>query len=123
MNYKTCFVFEQLAGTSKGSDKNRVSGRIRASDLRHLMLLLPFLLHNLFLEEVTEYNRKHPGVPALIDPSFAIVEVNLQLLDWYHLLRRQFPPKDTEDLLKLRSFGHRYISYKTYTYSIYVLQF
>ena len=53
VNYATANVFRQL------EDKKKGSRHTRACDYRHLLLLLPFILSNLFREEVEEHNKHH----------------------------------------------------------------
>jgi hypothetical protein len=53
VNYATTNVFRQL------EDKKKGARRTRACDYRHLLLLLPFILSNLFREEVKEHNSYH----------------------------------------------------------------
>ena len=59
VTYAVSSVFLQL------SAKNKTSGHLRATDYRHLLLLLPFILGNLFRDKVMDYNRQ----PEVIDPS------------------------------------------------------
>ena len=83
------------------------NGRVRAVDMRHILLVLPFLLHNLLEEEVEEYNRHHPFDP-ITDPSDECIGIVLVFIDWYHLYRRRFPPKDEVDIqdLQVKSLGY-----------------
>ncbi len=77
-------------------------------DMRHVLLILPFLLHGLLTEEVEEYNRINPLV-RIVDPSPMMVEVTIMLLSWYRLYRRKFPAKDEDDIKDLSSLGQRSI--------------
>ena len=74
--------------------------------MRNLLLVLPFLLHNLLLEEVEEYNRANPFDP-IIDPSDECIGMVLLLINWYHLFRRRFPPKDAVDIQDLQNMSLR----------------
>ena len=65
--------------------------RVRVMDMRNVLLLLPFLLHNLLEEEVAEYNRKNQFKP-IRDPLDECIQMVLLLLEWHHLYRRRFPP-------------------------------
>ena len=47
-------VFESLRTTKK------IPGKVRAMDMRHILLLLPFLLPDLLKEEVEEYKQRDP---------------------------------------------------------------
>ena len=62
--------------------------RVRAVDMRNILLMLPFLLHNLLEEEVEEYNRRNPFEP-ITDPSDECIGIVLLFIDWYHLYRRR----------------------------------
>ncbi len=69
--------------------------------MRNLLLLLPFLLHNLLEEEVKEYNSKNPFDP-IVDPSDECIGIVLLFIDWYILFRRRYPPKDELDIQDLQ---------------------
>ena len=81
--------------------------RVRAVDMRNILLMLPFLLHNLLEEEVEEYNRRNPFEP-ITDPSDECIGIVLLFIDWYHLYRRRYPPKDEVDIqdLQVLSLGY-----------------
>ncbi len=51
----------------------------RASYMRHILLVLPFLLPDLVLPEVQEYNRQDPREEPLVDPSSNVIEVTLKM--------------------------------------------
>ena len=93
-------VFDSIRRTDK------IPGRVRAKDMRNLLLVLPFLLHNLLLEEVEEYNRANPFDP-IIDPSDECIGMVLLLINWYHRFRRRFPPKDAVDIQDLQNMSLR----------------
>ena len=82
--------------------------RIRASDMRHVLLVLPFLLHDLLKDEVAAFNIRYPVGPPIVDPSAELIEVTLMLLSWYHLLRQRCPPKDDRDIADLRTMAEAY---------------
>ena len=75
-------------------------------DMRHILLLLPFLLQGLLTEEVEEHNKINPLI-RIIDPSPMMVEITIMLLTWYGLYRRKFPAKDEDDIKDLSSLGKR----------------
>ena len=77
-------------------------------DMRHLLLLLPFLLHGLLSEEVEEYNKNNPMF-KVSDPSVNMVEITILLISWYQLYRRRFPAKDEEDIADMEILGLRYV--------------
>ena len=76
--------------------------RVRAADVRHLLLLLPFMVHDLFSSEVKAWNAV-PGNQQIQDPSPEIVAICLSLLEWYHLYRRS--GHTTEDAYLLDSLA------------------
>ena len=94
-------IFESIRKTSK------ISGRVRAVDMRNILLVLPFLLHNLLQEEVEEYNRNNPFDP-IVDPSDECIGIVLLFIDFYHLFRRRYPPKDEVDIQDLQVLSLRY---------------
>ena len=57
--------------------------RVRAIDMRHVLLLLPFLLDGLLADEVLKHNRAHPLNPVL-DPSSELIGVTMVLIQWLH---------------------------------------
>jgi len=82
---------------------------VRATDWRHLLLLIPFILDNLLRDEVAAYNRTSGrGAAALVDPSGEIIEVANTFLSWYKLYRRTTPPKVQQDVNTLLALGNRY---------------
>lgn len=97
-------VFEHIL------DNSKPPCRVRASDMRHILLVLPFLLHDLVRPEVEEYNRLNPAEEPLVDPSSDCIDVTLLLLTWYRLFRRCDPPKDEEDINELQELAHWYLN-------------
>jgi len=97
-------VFEHIL------DNGKPSCKVRASDMRHILLVLPFLLHDLVRPEVEEYNRLNPAEEPLVDPSSDCIDVTLLLLTWYRLFRRCDPPKDEEDINELQELAHWYLN-------------
>ena len=86
--------------------KGKLPPRVRAVDMRHILLILPFLLQGLLTQEVEEHNKKNP-VFRIVDPSSIMVEITIMLLSWYTLYRRKFPAKDEEDIKDLSTLGER----------------
>ncbi len=78
VNYHTANVFKQLA------EKKKAARHTRACDYCHLLLLLPFILSNLFRDEVEERDSHHRGAPV-IDPSEVLIGVTDVFLRWYKL--------------------------------------
>ena len=89
-------IFNSIRKTSA------IPGNVCAVDMRHILLLLPFLLHNLLEEEVEEYNIHNP-IDPINDPSDECIGIVLSLLNWYHLYRRHFQPKDEIDIQALQA--------------------
>jgi hypothetical protein len=54
-------------------------------DMRHLLLLLPFLLFDLLQDEVDDFNTKN--FADLQSPVPDLTELVLVLLEWYRLYR------------------------------------
>jgi hypothetical protein len=98
VNYATTNVFKQL------EDKQKASRNTRSCDYRHLMLLLPFCLSNLFREEVEEHNSSNPGA-AGVDPSEELIGVTNVFLRWYKLFRQTTPGKTAADINLLRTLS------------------
>ena len=53
-------------------------------DMRHVLLLMPFLLDGLLTDEVEEYNSANP-LGRISDPSPMMVDITVQLLSWHYL--------------------------------------
>ncbi len=77
--------------------------------MRHILLVMPFLLPDLVRPEVEEYNRLpvNPAAEPFVDPSSDCIDVTLLLLTWYRLFRRCDPTKDEEDINELQEVSHR----------------
>ncbi len=84
----------------------KIPPKVRAVDMRHILLLLPFLLDGLLADEVLEHNRLRPLNPAL-DPSSELVGITLIFIQWYNLYRRRYQPKDEVDIQDLATLGDR----------------
>ena len=95
-------IFESLRKESK------IPARVRAVDMRNILLVLPFLLHNLLEEEVEEYNSNNPFDPV-VDPSDECIGIVLLFIDFYHLFRRRYPPKDEVDIQDLQVLSLLYL--------------
>jgi hypothetical protein len=63
----------------------RPDGRITGIDMRHLLLLLPFLLFDLLHEELKEFNLLHGTDHE--SPAIDLIGWVLVLLEWYRLYR------------------------------------
>ena len=103
LTYGTAMVFMQLLS------KHKTSRHYRATDNRHPLLVLRFILDNLFCGEVDQFNRSRQGQPRVIDPSAELVAVANTFLAWYKLFRRITPPKNTDDIITLQGLSHRLI--------------
>ena len=91
-------IFDQLRNTTTGkASKKRVqegsaskftgrpNGRITGVDMRHILLLLPFLLFDLLHDEVDQHNSLHQT--DLKSPANDLIAWVLVLLEWYRLYR------------------------------------
>jgi hypothetical protein len=74
--------------------------------MRHILLLLPFLLDGLLEDVVQEHNSNHPLRPV-VDPSREVIRIILLFIGWYQLYRRRYPPKDKVDIQELARIGER----------------
>ena len=54
-------------------------------DMRHLLLMLPFLLFDLLQDSVDEHNAMHGT--AYVSPAQDLIDWVLVLLEWYRLYR------------------------------------
>jgi hypothetical protein len=93
--------------------------RVRAMDMRHILIILPFLLEGLLTDEVEEHNAANQFIHHAVDPSSKMVDITIMLLSWYHLYRRKIPAKDEEDIKDLTTLGERYLS-AYFAYSVYI---
>jgi hypothetical protein len=76
-------------------------------DMRHVLLVLPFLLDGLLEPAVLEeHNSKHPLRPVH-NPSTELVGITFLFIQWYMLYRRRYTPKDKEDVKELATLGYR----------------
>jgi hypothetical protein len=80
--------------------------RVRAVDMRHILLLLPFLLDRLLTDVVLEHKRAHPLNP-IYDPSSQLIGITLLFIRWFHLYHRRYPPKDEVDIQTLYTLGRK----------------
>jgi hypothetical protein len=103
VNYATSNVLQQL------QDKKKAARNTRSCDYRHLVLLLPFILSNLFRKEVDEHNQHNRGHPV-VDPSEELIGVTNVFLRWYKLFRKTTPGKTPTDIGTLQSLSNRYES-------------
>ena len=79
--------------------------RVTGVDLRHLLLLLPFLLFDLLDTEIGNYNAAHGT--DLVNPAHQLIKLVLALLECYHLLRRT--GKTMIDLVRLEMLGKIFV--------------
>ena len=63
-------LFESLRSTGKRP------ARVRATDMRHVLLVLPFLLHDLLADEVAAFNLRYHNSPPVVDPSAELIDNN-----------------------------------------------
>ena len=68
-------VTPYLAGLFKHlRTKSKLSQRVRAMDMRHVLLNPPFLLEGLLTEEFEEHTRRNP-VARIVNPSPMMMEI------------------------------------------------
>ena len=89
--------------------KGKLPPKVRAMDMRHILIILPFLLEGLLTDEVEEHNAANQFIHRVVDTSSKMVDITIMLLSWYHLYRRKFPAKDEEDIKNLSKLGDRYL--------------
>ena len=82
---------------------------VRGCDMQLILLVTPFVLHNLFWEEVADWNWKHPDRPSRIDPTTLIIPV-----DFYQLLRTK--GKDLVDIVELDKLGNNFLDLSRETF-------
>ena len=90
-------------------DNGKPPPKVRAADMRHILLVLPFLLHDLLRPEVEAYNAHQAPKDHVSDPSAECISVVHTFLTWYHLSRRRNPPKDEDDIKELTNLARRYL--------------
>jgi hypothetical protein len=102
-------VTPYLGGIFKNlRSKGKLPPKVRAMDMRHILIILPFLLEELLTDEVEEHNAANQFIHRVVDPSSKMVDITIMLLSWYHLYRRKIPAKDEEDIKNLSKLGDRY---------------
>jgi hypothetical protein len=84
-------------------DKNKSARHTTACNYRHLLLLPPFILSNLFREEVQAHTSRRRGLDPESDPSedLRLIGDPNVFLNWYPLFRRTTPGKTPADITKL----------------------
>jgi hypothetical protein len=75
--------------------------------MRHILLLLHFLMDGLLEDVVQEHNRNYPLRPVY-DPSKELIEITMLFIRWYMLYQRRFPPKDAVDVKEMIGLGDQY---------------
>jgi hypothetical protein len=76
---------EAASSDAAGRVPGKILGSITGVDMRHLLLLLPFLLFDLMDQEINAYNERNNS--NLINPANQLIRLVLLLLEWYHLYR------------------------------------
>ncbi len=70
-------VTPYLASIFQHLQKNkRLPPRVRVVDMRHILLLLPFLMDRLLEDVVHEHNQNYPLQPVY-DPSKELIEITM----------------------------------------------
>jgi hypothetical protein len=106
VNYHTTNVFKQL------EEKKKAARHTRACGYRHLLLILPFILSNLFREEVAEHNSHHRDA-TVVGPSEVLIGVTNVFLCWYKMFGMTTPGNTAADINTLRAHT-LYILYTLY---------
>jgi hypothetical protein len=100
-------VTPYLAGIFQHLRKHKkLPPRVRAVDMRHILLLLPFLLDGLLEDVVNEHNRNFP-LRLVYDPSLELIEITKLFIQWFMLYRRRYPPKDAVDVQEMITLGEK----------------
>lgn len=96
-------VMEYIAG----KNGKQFHGTIRAVDLRHVMLLMPFVMQDLLMPEVEQWNETHSVEEQLHDPSNCLVDILCDFLEWYTCFRK--PEHTLESIVDLDARGRAFI--------------
>ena len=72
------------------------------------------MLYNFFLDEVADWNKKHPDRPPKIDPTTVIIPVVTELLDFYQLLRTK--GKDLVEIAEMDKLGNNFVNLSRETF-------
>ena len=88
----------------------KIPPKVRAMDIRHILIMLPFLLDGLLVDAVLKHSRAHPLNPAL-GPSSELIRITMMLIQ---LSRRRYPPNDEVDIQDLTNLGERCSAYCIY---------
>jgi len=100
-------VTPYLAGIFQYLRRNKkLPPRVRAVDMRHVLLLLLFLLVGLLDDVVLDHKREHPLNPVF-DPSNELIGITMIFIEWYNLYRRRYPPKDEVDIKILSTLAEK----------------
>jgi hypothetical protein len=86
--------------------KKAVHGRVRGADLQQLLVISPYVFHNLFQQEVADYNRENHTM--LEDPAMKVLPVLNNLLSWYHMYRLR--GKDMDEIFEMDRLGNRFVT-------------
>jgi hypothetical protein len=100
LNYATD-VFKQL------EEKQKAARHTRACDYRHLLLLLPFIFSNLFLDEVDERARLKSPRRSRCGSVKELIGATNVFLRWYKLFLQTTLGKTTAEINILRSLSER----------------
>jgi hypothetical protein len=104
VNFATTNIFKQL------EEKTEAARNTCACEIRHLLLLLPFILSNVFRVEVEKHNLRNQGA-RVVDPSEELVDVTIVFSPWYKKFRQVVLAKTLTDISILRSLSHRQLEY------------
>ena len=98
---------QQVMTYLAGEDKKTFNGKIRAVDMRNVLLLMPFVMQDVLLPEVKKWNSTNTRDEVVFDPSNALVDILCDLLEWYQRFRR--PEHSIENIVDLDKRGRSLI--------------
>ena len=85
-----------------GKEFRKFHSRMRAVDVRHVMLLMPFIMQDLMTSEVRKWNEKHED-DQVEDPSNDLVDILCEFIEWYQCFRQR--EHNVSSIVKLRELG------------------
>jgi len=102
MNNHVCRTFAHI-----NKHKGETHCTVRGCDMQLLLLVMPFVLDNLFQNEVAEWNARHTAAEHVEDPTHKINSVVVQLLDWYALARLDC--KDAVEICMMDNMAKKFL--------------
>ena len=90
-----------------GKSQKKFHGKIRAVDMRNVLLVMPFVMQDVLKPEVSRWNTTHSQDDSVQDPSNLLVDILCDLLEWYSNFRR--PEHTVETIVDLDMKGRALI--------------